>query len=184
MNPAEFTANLLNTVSIILAGRNSVHTWWTGIVGCAVFCWVFFSAKLYADSMLQIFFIAASVGGWWNWRARADRPELPVRKTPLRPLVLLGIGGIAVAAGYSLLLVRFTDAAAPVPDSVVLAFSVLGQFLLMARRIETWWCWLIVNTIAVPLFASRGLWITAVLYGVYWINAVIALRVWRRKISS
>ena len=70
------------------------------------------------------------------------------------------------------------------PDSAVLAFSVLGQFLLMGRRVETWWCWLVVNSVAVPLFISRGLHLTAGLYALYWVNAILSLRVWRRKLQS
>ena len=42
MSGAELGANALNTVSILLAGRNSAHTWWTGIVGCVLFGVVFF----------------------------------------------------------------------------------------------------------------------------------------------
>ena len=182
--PAEIAANVFITVSILLAGRNSVHTWWTGIIGCAAFCWVFAEAKLYADSMVQVFFIAASIGGWWNWCRHPGRPELPIRRTAPIPVALLGAAGVAVTAGYSWLLWRFTDAVAPVPDSVVLAFSVLGQFLLMGRRIETWWCWLVINTVAVPLFASRGLWLTSGLYSGYWVHAVIAHACWRRKMLA
>ena len=82
--------------------------------------------------------------------------------------------------GYGWLLWRFTDAYAPFIDSIILAFSVLGQLLLMDRRVESWWCWLLVNTIAVPLYASRGLNVTAVLYAAFWINAVVSLRHWQR----
>lgn len=38
MNYPELAANAFNAVSIVLAGRNSVHTWWTGIVCCVLFC--------------------------------------------------------------------------------------------------------------------------------------------------
>ena len=184
MTPAEIAANTLNTASIILAGRNSVHTWWTGILGCAAFGWVFFGAKLYGDAALQVFFVGASIGGWWNWTRRRGVPELAIRRTPPRRLATLGALSLALTALNASLLSRFTDAAAPVPDSAVLAFSVLGQFLLMGRRVETWWCWLVVNTIAVPLFISRGLHLTAGLYAIYWVNAIISIRVWQRKLAS
>lgn len=183
MTSIEIAANALNTASIILAGRNRVHTWWTGILGCALFAWVFYGARLYADSALQVFFIVASIGGWWNWTRRHETPALPIRRTPPRRLVTLGALSLSLTALNAWLLARFTDAAAPVPDSAVLAFSVLGQFLLMGRRVETWWCWLIVNTIAVPLFFSRGLHLTAGLYLVYWLNAIISLRSWKRQLQ-
>jgi nicotinamide mononucleotide transporter len=89
-------------------------------------------------------------------------------------------GGIAVTGAYGLLLHRFTDAYAPFVDSLVLAFSVLGQLLLIDRRVESWWCWVLVNTVAVPLYLSRGLYLTAALYVGFWVNAIIALRRWNR----
>jgi nicotinamide mononucleotide transporter len=43
----EVSANAVNALSILLAARNSVHTWWTGILGCALFGAVFFLSRLY-----------------------------------------------------------------------------------------------------------------------------------------
>jgi nicotinamide mononucleotide transporter len=45
--------------------------------------------------------------------------------------------------------------------------------------VENWWAWLLVNTIAVPLYASRGLAVTAVLYAAFWVNAAVSLLKWR-----
>jgi len=176
----EFSANAFNAGSIFLAGRNNVHTWWIGILGCVLFGYVFFTAKLYADVALQVFFIATSGFGWWNWLHGKKGAELPVRRSDARLIVATALAGIALALGYGWLLHRYTDAYAPFLDSVVLAFSLLGQFLLMGRRVETWWCWLLVNTIAVPLYATRGLHLTAVLYAAFWINALVSLRRWRK----
>jgi nicotinamide mononucleotide transporter len=60
----------------------------------------------------------------------------------------------------------------------------LGQLLLMRRRIETWWCWLLVDTVAVPLYLARGLVVTAALYAAFWLNAVAALWHWRRELAA
>ena len=176
----EVAANALNAVSIVLAGRNSLHTWWTGILGCLAFTWVFYEVKLYADVTLQGFFIVASIGGWWHWRSGRSGGQIPVRHAPPRALAWQLPLAALVALGYGWLLHSHTDASAPFLDSVVLAFSVLGQFLLMGRRVESWWCWLVVNTVAVPLFASRGLTLIAVLYAGFWVNALVSLRYWRR----
>ena len=93
----------------------------------------------------------------------------------------MAAGATVAAVAYGTLLHRLTDAYAPFADSAVLAISVLAQLLLMRRRIETWPAWLLVNTIAVPLYASRGLTLTAVLYAVYWINALVAWWHWSRR---
>jgi nicotinamide mononucleotide transporter len=176
----EVLANVFNAASIVLAGRNSAHTWWTGIIGCILFGWVFFGAKLYADTTLQVFFVITSVLGWLNWQNPRRQSELPIRNVKPRTLFVMLLVGVLVAASYAWLLHRFTDAYAPVLDSIVLVFSVIAQLLLMARRLETWWFWLLVNSIAVPLFATRGLFLTAVLYTGFWFNALVSLRHWRQ----
>ena len=176
----EAAANLFNAAAIVLAARNSVHTWWTSIVGCALFAFVFFVAKLYADVTLQLFFIGASIAGWWRWTGGDHGAPLPMRRTPAAHMGAMAAAAVLVALGYGLLLQRFTDAYAPFLDSVILTFSVLGQLLLVGRRIENWWCWLIVNSVAVPVYFSRGLYITAALYVGFWVNAVVALVHWRR----
>jgi nicotinamide mononucleotide transporter len=180
MNIVEIAANFFNAASIFLAGRNSIHMWWATIVGCVLFAFVFYEALLYADVTLQAFFIGTAGIGWWRWLHGYSGSALPVRHSS-RALIAGGIAaGVVVTLGYGWLLSRFTDAYAPFIDSIILAFSVLGQLLLMDRRVESWWCWLLVNTIAVPLYASRGLNVTAVLYTAFWINAVVSLRHWTR----
>ena len=169
--PLEIAANVLMTVSIVLAGRNNIHSWWIGIVGCVLFAVLFFQVNLYADVMLQLFFIVTCVIGWLQWRRGAGGKPLPITRTGWRSLAWVVPAGIASVVIYGMLLHRFTNAYAPFIDSAVLVFSIIAQFLLMSRRIETWAFWLLVNTVAVPLYYSRGLYLTAVLYAAYWVNA-------------
>ena len=179
----EVAANVFTAGAIFLAGRNSVHTWWTGIVGCTLFTLVFYQASLFADVALQIFFVFTSLYGWWKWLRGASGHVLPV--THMRPASLLWMvpAGLAATAAYGTLLFLYTKAFAPFFDSAVLVFSVIAQFLMMQRRIESWGFWLIVNTIAVPLYFSRGLTMTAVLYAFFWINAV-ASWLWWKKLAA
>jgi nicotinamide mononucleotide transporter len=175
----EIAANAITTASIVLAARNSVHTWWLGVIGSILFGVTFYRAQLYADVALQVFFIATSLMGWWHWLRGRNGTAPKVSRAAL-PQLLIGVTTAAVATlGYGILLDRFTDAYAPFVDSAVLAFSVVAQILLMQRRVETWPVWLIVNSIAVPLFASRGLHLTAALYVAYWCNAWIGWYRWR-----
>lgn len=176
----EILANLMVTLSIVLAGRNSIHTWWTGIVGCALFTWVFGEAKLYADVTLQAFFIASSIVGWWRWRGGHQAPPVPVTRAPIVGVARAAVIGAAAALAYGALLHRFTDAYAPFLDSVVLSFSVVGQWLMMQRRVECWPFWLLVNIVAVPLYASRELYLTSGLYAFYLVNALVSWRHWWR----
>jgi nicotinamide mononucleotide transporter len=174
----EVAANSMYLISVLLATRNSWHTWWTGIIGCLIFGGLFFHFNLYADVTLQGFFILTSLHGWWHWQRGHQGAPAPISRSTGVELIYWGMAALAAAIAYGALLRKFTNAYAPFLDSLVLTFSILAQFLLMRRRVETWWCWLIVNTIAVPLYYSRGLQLTALFYAAYWINAWVAVRRW------
>jgi nicotinamide mononucleotide transporter len=180
IGPLEIAANLFTALAIVLAGRNSVHTWWTGIIGCTLFGLLFSQSRLYADVALQVFFVATSFYGWWTWLHGARGKPLPITHADRTSLIGTTAVGIAGTAAYGALLYAHTDAYAPFPDSTVLVFSIIAQVLMMRRRVENWGFWLLVNTIAVPLYASRGLYLTAFLYACFWLNAVISWRNWRR----
>ncbi|WP_020654102.1 nicotinamide riboside transporter PnuC [Massilia niastensis] len=182
IGPLELAANAFTAVAIVLAGRNSVHTWWTGIVGCTLFGLLFAQSRLYADVVLQVFFVATSLLGWWRWARGNHGAPLPITHAGLRSLAWMAPAGLAATALYGALLHFHTDAYAPFIDSAVLVFSVIAQLLMMQRRIENWPVWLVVNTIAVPLYFSRELYLTAALYVGFWINAIVSW-IWWRKLA-
>lgn len=177
----EIFANLFYLASVLLAARNSVHTWAVGLVGCLLFAWLFFNVQLYADVTLQGFFIATSLLGWWGWLHGRKGDPLPVSRASWQGLALALLSAVLVALGYGALLHHFTDAYAPFVDSLVLTLSVLAQLLLMRRKLENWYCWLLVNTLAVPLFFSRELYLTAFIYCLFWCNAWYGLYRWRQE---
>lgn len=182
----EWAAIVMTTVCIFLAGRNNIHTWWTGIVACTLYGILFFGAQLYADVTLQIFFVITGLIGWYSW-ANVNggqkfnswfKHEVEISRVKPVSFAIMVIVAVAVALGYGLLLHTFTDAFSPMIDSLVLTFSVVAQLLLMRRKIETWPLWIIVNTLAVPLFFGRELYMTAVLYAIYWVHAWYAWWKW------
>jgi len=186
--PLELVANLFTIACIFLAGRNSIHTWWTGIISAILYGVMFYNVQLYADATLQVFFIFTGVLGWVGWNAnkvlhKVDKPTLITNVNTKTFVIMLAIA-IVTAAGYGWLLNTFTDAYAPWIDSTVLAFSVVAQLLLMARNIETWKVWVLVNTLSVPLFWSRELYMTSVMYGFFWVNAVYSYFHWKKLMKE
>jgi len=178
MTNLEIFANVTTAICIFLAGRNSIHTWWTGLVACVAFGFLFFEAKLYADVLLQAFFFATGIVGWMAWSSKSKESQI---KSASKVLMLKMLGsGFAVGTCYAALLYYFTDAYAPFIDSMVLQLSVIGQLLLMKRYKETWPVWIVVNVLSVPLYLSRELYLTAGLYSLFLVNAVISMKHFNR----
>lgn len=174
----EYAANGFYLLAVFLAARNSIHNWSFGIVGCALFAALFYQVNLYAEVALMLFFIATNIVGWYQWGRQGGVSA--VSSVALPRLVGYGTAALVVTAFYGLVLHNYTDAYAPFVDSAILMFSMIAQFLLMNRKLQTWWFWLIVNTLAVPLYVSRELYVTAVVYSGFWCNAWYGWYMWRK----
>lgn len=174
----EYAANGFYLLAVGLAARNNIHNWPFGIIGCALFAALFYQVNLYAEVALMLFFIATNVVGWYQWGRQGGVST--VSSVALPRLLGYGAAALVVTAMYGLVLHKYTDAYAPFVDSAILMFSMIAQFLLMNRKLQTWWFWLIVNTLAVPLYVSRELYLTAVVYSGFWFNAWYGWYMWRK----
>ncbi|GAA4017558.1 nicotinamide riboside transporter PnuC [Sphingomonas swuensis] len=184
MNPIEILAAALGVVNVALVVRRSLWNYPFGLAMVALYFFVFFEAKLYSDALLQIFFFAVQLYGWWAW-ARADRAEdahIVVERMALNQRLAWATGVLALALVWGSAMARLTDAAAPHVDGAIAIASIAAQLLQSRRRVECWWLWIAVDLAAIPLFLSRGLTVTAGLYGIFLILALLGLREWQQKV--
>jgi nicotinamide mononucleotide transporter len=179
----EWAAIFFTALCIWLAGQNNVFTWPTGIVAVLLYAVIFYEVKLYAEVLLQFFFVGTSLYGWWVWRNKKTGVE-PIKSVSVVTLAfLLALAAISTI-GYASVLHMFTDASAPVLDSTVLMFSILGQLLLMSRYKQNWPVWILVNTVSVPLYFTRELYPTAIMYSIFWVHAWYAWWKWDKEMKE
>ena len=62
--------------------------------------------------------------------------------------------------------------------------SLGAQWLLNRKRLETWDLWILVDIVYVPLYVSRGLNLTALLYAVFLVMATMGLSHWRTLVRE
>jgi nicotinamide mononucleotide transporter len=150
-----------------------------GIVNSLILGVVFLDQKLFADSALQVVFIVLSVQGWWQWSTRGNPQTEGFRLTSVREQTrLLGVA-IAVALLLWLVLVELRGSAPPL-DALITALSLCAQWQLNRRQVSSWYWWIAVDLISVPLYWSRGLYLIAGLYVIFLALCVHGLRNWQQ----
>ena len=108
---------------------------------------------------------------------------MAVRRVPRRELA-------AVAAAFAVtwpaltLLLRAVGGANPPLDALVTALSLGSQWLLNRRFIESWAGWIAADVLAVYLFWTRGLPLTAGLYAAFLAMCVAGWVEWRRHLRG
>jgi nicotinamide mononucleotide transporter len=181
VNMLELIATALGLVNIVLLVRRSIWNYPFGLAMVALYARIFFDAQLYSDALLQGFFFAIQLYGWWAW-SRAGTNEGQVAVTRLtNPARILWAGAIVLLSGlWGLVMHLETDAAFPWWDAGIAVASIAAQILLARRCIENWMLWILVDVAAVGLFLVKGLVPTAMLYCVFLLLSALGLRQWAR----
>jgi nicotinamide mononucleotide transporter len=181
----ELAAAALTLFSIWLATKENIWYYPTGLIALAMYTRLYYISKLYAESLLQIICFALMVYGWYEWlHGGRNKGELPVTRTPRWAWINGITAGILGSAATIWIQLRHTDNPAPYADSSLLAFSLVAQWMTARKWIENWLLWVLINTVSVPLYVTRELWITAVLFVGLWILAIRGYVEWRRSLAA
>jgi len=185
VNLLELLAVLFGIVSVWLSTREHIASWPTAIVNVSLYFVVFREARLYADMGLQVFYFGLSWYGWYQWKfGGTGRTELPVSRTTARVAATLVPIGLAGAGALGLILSRTTDASLPWVDSAVSVTSLLAQWMMTRKLLETWLVWIAVDVVYVGMFLYKELFLTAGLYAAFLLLAVKGYLDWRRSYAA
>ena len=152
-----------------------------GALSTVAYCILFWRQGLYASMILNAYLTPTLIYGWIRWRA--DRETRPVTHLALKWIPAYGLV-TAAAFGGAYALVRLAGGTFAVTDSIVLVGSILAQFLMDNKKLESWMVWLLVDVLAVWEYFSAGLAIAGLQYVFFLGNAVWALLVWRRSMLA
>ena len=172
-------------VSLWMVGcEMRVHplAWPLAMLSSLMYALLFVDSKLYGEASLQVFFVAMSLWGWWQWlRGRgADGAELVVHTLSRRGAIVALAATLVAWPLAAELLMRYTDSTVPWLDALPTVGSVLGTWLLARKYIESWQAWMAVNAFSVALFGYKHLWLTVILYALFTGLSWAGLRSWRK----
>lgn len=183
-------------IYVILEIRQNIWLWPVGIVTSAVYIWIFFTCKFYADMSLQGYYLVISVMGWYWWRrgtglkkegengrvGEEEKKELNVTRVNFRTGVILAIVFVFLYLVMFFGLSRLTDSPVPEWDSFITSLSIVATWMLARKIYEHWFLWIVVNAVSAVLFIWRGLYPTVILYLVYCIMSFVGFVEWKKTI--
>lgn len=187
-NRIEFTGTLLGLLYIWLEIKGHIGLWPVGILMSAFYIYIFYSSKLYADMGLQFYYLIVSIYGWLIWLTgrsnKNDKKELLITHCSFKMALYLILIAIPLYGLIAWLLVSFTDSPVPYCDSFPTTLSIIATFMLTRKIIEQWIIWIVVNIASMSLYIYRGLNLTAGLYLIYAILAIIGYIKWKSEIQQ
>jgi nicotinamide mononucleotide transporter len=181
----EAIAVVFGLVCVWLTIRQNIWCWPTGLVQVALYLIIFYRVKLYSDLILHMIYVLMQIYGWHHWlHGGRDRGSLPVSTLPFRARLMWPCVAVVGTLVWGYLMVALTDASVAYGDAFTTVASLIAQWLMARKRLESWFFWISVDVVAIGIYWYKGLILTSGLYAVFLILATMGLFAWRKSMRE
>src|SRR5687768_15184499 len=85
----QWIAVTLAVTEVILAQQNKIALYPTGIAATTISVFILFEAGLYAESLLNLYYIIMSIYGWWYWIKKKNKPQVKISYSNAREWIIV-----------------------------------------------------------------------------------------------
>lgn len=182
------TLNWLETASVYfsfactwLCTRQVRFNYVLGVISTILLSITFWHTQLYGSMALNLYLIPTVIIGWFMWKK--DTNPRPVEHVRPKKIILY-ILFTAVTWFGALQVIQFFGGQMAILDGWLLVGTVLAQFLLDRKKLETWIVWVAVNVVSVYVYFNAGLYLLAAQFVFFLANAIFAWFQWRKSMKT
>jgi len=178
----ELVAVALAIIYLLLAVKQNILCWPAAIISSSLYFFIMYSAGLYMEAYLQIFYVFMGFYGWSQWNSNEAR--LIVRTWAKRNhlFAFSSIILLTLVSGYTLQ--TYTDAVFPFIDAFTTWGAIIATYMVAKKLIENWIYWFVIDAISVFLFLSRDLVFTSLLFVSYLIIIYFGYKSWKKILKE
>ncbi|OCA54489.1 nicotinamide riboside transporter PnuC [Photorhabdus namnaonensis] len=200
----EVVGTIAGLLCIWFASQEKIINYLFGLINVTLFAVIFFQIQLYASLLLQLFFFAANIYGWYAWSRVNDQQqiELKIRWLSLNKAVIIGLISVLLIAmmtfnidrvfgyltqiavmimqkfGFNVQMPMLEPDAFPFWDSTMTVLSIVAMVLMTRKYVENWLVWIVINVISVVIYFHQGVLAMSLQYVILFGIAFNGSRLW------
>ena len=175
----QWLAVIFGVAEVLLAKINNIWLYPAGIIATLISVYLLLDVQLYAESILNFYYLVMSIYGWYYWLRKKDAVSVSITKATYTEWVITAIISLGGWLLFYLLLKNFTPSDVPVWDALITSTAWAGMWLLAKRKIENWILLNISNAFAIPLLFHKHLAMFSVLTCILFVVAIFGFIEWR-----
>ncbi|WP_261592665.1 nicotinamide riboside transporter PnuC [Pseudoalteromonas holothuriae] len=193
MSVWEYLAVVLSIAYMLLAMKQSAWCWVAGGLSTLIYTLLFFNGALLMESLLNFFYLAMAVYGWWQWRQGAVTSAKSIQVTQSTLLVsswsvakhskLIVLTSLC-SLGVGYVMDNHTYADFAYLDALTTCFGVVATYMLTKKVLENWLYWVVIDAVSIYLYVCKGYFPTVILFSFYTILAAVNYRQWHKSLHS
>ncbi|MDN6111177.1 MAG: nicotinamide riboside transporter PnuC [Enterobacterales bacterium] len=206
----EAIGTIFGLLCIWFASKEKIINYLFGLINVTLFAAIFFQIQLYASLLLQVFFFAANLYGWYAWSRQneANEAALKIRWLPRNKAITLALVCIVAIAlmtffidpvfavltriaislmqflGLSVVMPELQLDAFPLWDSAMLILSIAAMILMTRKYVENWLLWVLIDVISVVIYAIQGVYAMSLEYILLTAIAIMGSVAWIKSAKA
>ena len=189
LNTFEFLAVISGITGVWLAKKENVWLYPVGIVSVLLWIYLCWIGKLYGQSLINVFFFAMNIYGWFNWlrKDKNNQPNVVISQNSIRDnyLVITVLFVLSILIYFALVPFQEADTSLlyVLLESIITSLNFVAMWLMAWKRLENWILWIIGDIMCIPLFIYKDYPIGVIQFMVFIIIAYLGYKEWKSKVN-
>lgn len=179
----EWIAVFSALVYVLLIARKQIAGWFFAAVSSSIYVYLCFISDYLLETVLQLFYLFMAFWGWYKWNQKKNEKDFILRWSLKLHLINITIS-VLITILFAFFFDVFTRQELPYLDAFTTVFSIGATFMVAQRVLENWIYWIVIDIVSIRLYAYKDLNLTALLFLVYTIIAVVGYFKWRKLYKS
>ena len=179
----EYTGVALWIIYLVLAVQEIIWCWLFGILASLVTIFNFYEHQIYAEAVVNIYYVLAGMYGWYHWnelKKKNQSARVPVQVWSMQKHLIFYISTAVIALTWGTLLHKHTNSPRPYVDASTASFSFLTTYMEARKVLTTWINWFVINLFLVYLQIDRGIPVYAALSAFFALMSIRGFFKWRK----
>ncbi len=177
----ESLAVLFSLLYVILAAKENIWCWGAALISVSLYIYICYTAKLYPETGLQIFYLIMAIIGYFTWNKKSK--EKIKEWSEFKHLIIIILGALfSFIMGFYFF--TYTESAMPIIDSITTTFSIIATYMVVKKVLGNWLYWIVIDLLSVYMYFHRDLHLTSLLFVAYATIAVFGYISWSYRIKK
>ena len=187
INPLELIAVVTGIISVWLAKKENVWLYPVGIISVVLWIYLCWIGSLFGQSVINLFFFAMNVYGWYNWLRRDEnnQPNVVINSNTKNQNILMIFVSVVLSCLIYFILLQFQENNVlmefVVLEAVITALNFVAMWLMAWKRLENWLLWIIGDIMCIPLFIHKDYPLGVIQFLVFIVIAYLGYKEWKLK---
>jgi nicotinamide mononucleotide transporter len=184
-NYIEFCAALFSIAGVWLTTKQIIWCWPVSLAGLLMYSYIFFFSHIYLQAILQVFYLAMTLYGWYNWIHGGEySTELKISGIKKKQSIIYFLIWLIFSLIFGYLFSRYTHDPLPWLDSLTTVCGIITTYLMAKKILENWIIWIFNDIVVVTICFYQKLYISSVLYIIFIILAIYGFSEWRKELQK